>query len=218
VIHLYCRVIGHKRRRAAAGCRSNTAQKRVEHRVAYTCIFYIYIDMHISIYIYTYPCIYIYMYTYIYMYICVCAYMHICTYVFLCSFIAIHICTHIYCRAVGYNRGRAAAGYSSEGTQQGIEWSLAAVNSSAHDLGMAVRSLSHPPWILQHTATHCNTLQHTATHCNTLQHTATHCNTVSHPPWYVHHYPCVWENARHRVEWSLNTVLGRLWLVGSLKI
>ena len=31
--------------------------------------------------------------------------------------------------------------------------------------------------ILQHTATHCNTLQHTATHCNTLQHTATHCNT-----------------------------------------
>jgi len=54
--------------------------------------------------------------------------------------------------------------------------------------------------ILQHTATHCNTLQHitshykeprepsnmlhdlilqlTATHCNTLQHTATHCNTL----------------------------------------
>jgi len=55
--------------------------------------------------------------------------------------------------------------------------------------------------ILQHTATHCNTLlrtrtckcvgswrarlvgwrlQHTATHCNTLQHTATHCNTLLH--------------------------------------
>jgi len=31
--------------------------------------------------------------------------------------------------------------------------------------------------LLQHTATHCNTLQHTATHCNTLQHTATHRNT-----------------------------------------
>ena len=29
-------------------------------------------------------------------------------------------------------------------------------------------------WMLQHTATHCNTLRHTATHCNTLQHTATH--------------------------------------------
>jgi len=27
--------------------------------------------------------------------------------------------------------------------------------------------------VMQHTATHCNTLQHTATHCNTLQHTAT---------------------------------------------
>jgi len=32
--------------------------------------------------------------------------------------------------------------------------------------------------LLQHTATHCNTLQHTATHCNTLQHTAIHCNTL----------------------------------------
>jgi len=32
--------------------------------------------------------------------------------------------------------------------------------------------------ILQHTATHCDTLRHTATHCNTLQHTATHCNTL----------------------------------------
>ena len=46
-------------------------------------------------------------------------------------------------------------------------------------------------YILQHTATHCNTLQHTAntaTHCNTLQHTATHsarrcatyCRTTHH--------------------------------------
>ena len=33
---------------------------------------------------------------------------------------------------------------------------------------------------LQHTSTHCNTLQHTATHCNTMQHTATQCNTVQH--------------------------------------
>ena len=33
-------------------------------------------------------------------------------------------------------------------------------------------SCSHSPsYILQHTATHCNTLQHTATHCNTLHHT-----------------------------------------------
>jgi len=60
--------------------------------------------------------------------------------------------------------------------------------------------------LLQHTATHCNSLQHTATHCNTLHHThtatqlldeytsvcpplsarareratATHCNTLHH--------------------------------------
>ena len=36
--------------------------------------------------------------------------------------------------------------------------------------------------MLQHTATHCNTLQHTAPPCNTLQHTATHCKqrTATH--------------------------------------
>jgi len=35
-------------------------------------------------------------------------------------------------------------------------------------------------YVLQHTATHCNTLQHIATHRNTPQHTATHCNTLQH--------------------------------------
>jgi len=34
--------------------------------------------------------------------------------------------------------------------------------------------------ILQHTATHCNTLQHTTIHCDTLRHTATHCDTLQH--------------------------------------
>jgi len=38
--------------------------------------------------------------------------------------------------------------------------------------------------LLQHTATHCNTLQHTATHCNTLQHTATHCRALSLVAWF----------------------------------
>jgi len=42
------------------------------------------------------------------------------------------------------------------------------------------RLLTTKTLILQHTATHCNTLQHTATHCNTLQLTATHCNTLQH--------------------------------------
>ena len=34
--------------------------------------------------------------------------------------------------------------------------------------------------VIEHTATHCNTLQHTATHCNcnTLQYTAIHCSTL----------------------------------------
>jgi len=43
--------------------------------------------------------------------------------------------------------------------------------------------------VLQHTATHCNTLQHTATHCNTLQHTATHCNTLQHTATHCHTLP-----------------------------
>ena len=34
--------------------------------------------------------------------------------------------------------------------------------------------------VMQHTATHCNTLQHTATLCNTLQHSATHSTTLHH--------------------------------------
>ena len=34
--------------------------------------------------------------------------------------------------------------------------------------------------LLQHTATHCNTLQLAAPHCNTLQHTAIYCNTLQH--------------------------------------
>jgi len=39
-----------------------------------------------------------------------------------------------------------------------------------------------PRWerILQHTATHCNTLQHAATHCNIPQHTATYCSILQH--------------------------------------
>jgi hypothetical protein len=66
----------------------------------------------------------------------------------------------------------------------------------------------HEAYMLQHTATHCNTpkktatpathvwtrhvalimneasmLHHTATHCNTLQHTAMHCNTLQHTLW-----------------------------------
>ena len=41
--------------------------------------------------------------------------------------------------------------------------------------------------VLQHTATHCNTLQHTATHCNTLQRTATHCNSLQHTATHSQH-------------------------------
>jgi len=53
-------------------------------------------------------------------------------------------------------------------------------------------SLQVLPSLLQHNATHCDTLQHTVTHSNTLQHdsllvlssllqhTATHCNILQH--------------------------------------
>ena len=50
--------------------------------------------------------------------------------------------------------------------------------------------MTHPTGcLLQHTASHCNTLQaeedgrktsDTSLHCNTLQHTATHCNSLHH--------------------------------------
>ena len=38
-------------------------------------------------------------------------------------------------------------------------------------------------YMLQHTATHCNTLQHTAKCCNKLQHTVTHVNILKQRPW-----------------------------------
>jgi len=74
---------------------------------------------------------------------------------------------------------------------------------------VAVNSKTHPhtscPYSdkLQHTTTHWINLlllQHTATHCNTLQHTATHCNTLPLPLlpiWFIHakkriRARCVW--------------------------
>jgi len=51
--------------------------------------------------------------------------------------------------------------------------------------------------ILQHTATHCNTLKHDAIRCNTLQHTASHCNTLQH----------TWTRARAR--WGHSLVRAR---------
>jgi len=41
--------------------------------------------------------------------------------------------------------------------------------------GLATRG-----FMLEHTATHCNTMQHAATRCSTLQHTVTHCHTLLH--------------------------------------
>jgi len=55
--------------------------------------------------------------------------------------------------------------------------------------------------VLQHTATHCNTLQHTA-RCNTLQHTATHHNTLQHTTPHCntpHHM-------QHPIPWDRNLV------------
>jgi len=53
--------------------------------------------------------------------------------------------------------------------------------------------------LLQHTATHCNTLQHTATHCNTLRHIRAtrdalqlaHCNSLKRTT--TQHFGCVRE-------------------------
>ena len=50
--------------------------------------------------------------------------------------------------------------------------------------------------MLQHTATHCNTLQHTATHCNTLRLTAAHCNTLQHT---TAHYSTLQHTTAHHI-------------------
>jgi len=55
---------------------------------------------------------------------------------------------------------------------------VAVAAASALPVLLAVSLLFVCNTLLQHTATHCNTLQHTATHFNTLQHTAIRCNTL----------------------------------------
>ena len=63
---------------------------------------YIYICMHIYVYVYTYICIYIclyiYMYVYIYMSIFVYVYIYIYVYICICRYIYIYvyICIHVY--------------------------------------------------------------------------------------------------------------------------
>jgi len=47
-------------------------------------------------------------------------------------------------------------------------------NTNTHTLHYSHTLTTTNYHTLQHTATHCNTLQHSATHSNTLQHTATH--------------------------------------------
>jgi len=70
-------------------------------------------------------------------------------------------------------------------------------------------------YLLQHTATHWNTLQHTATHCRTLQqvnstvifitccntrqHTATHCNTLQHTATHCNKSALQWFSLLNRV-------------------
>jgi len=52
---------------------------------------------------------------------------------------------------------------------------------------LQTRDLISTHFILQHTASHCNTLQHTATHCNILRHTASHYIWMgrSSVPWLI---------------------------------
>jgi len=64
---------------------------------------------------------------------------------------------------------------------------------------------------LQHTATHCNTMQHTATQCNTLQHTATHCNSPQHTARDGWHIPRASRDADH----NANIPIFKLWDTGT---
>jgi len=66
--------------------------------------------------------------------------------------------------------------------------------------------------LLQHTASHCNTLQRTATHCNTLQLTSTHCEVATHVMSGLHlkhslfksRYTCHLRVATHAIDGRLH--------------
>jgi len=142
---------------------------------------------YIPVYIYIYIYVYIFLYIYIYTYKCTCIYIYI----------NICICNNLYVYICIYANISANSTTNSCST---IAFWRAPKDTTSWLLKMRCVQL------LQHTATHCNTLQHNSlqhtvghrrtprlgywrwgvcNYCNTLQHTATqvtatHCSTLQH--------------------------------------
>jgi len=68
--------------------------------------------------------------------------------------------------------------------------------------------------LLQHTATHCNTLQHVWAHSSTLQHTVPHCSTLQHTITFDVHTPFLHlKYTCTRLQWESNS-RAREWCTG----
>ena len=139
---------------------------------------------------------YIYNHIHIYIYIYIYIYIHIFRFVGTCNRL-VRVCRQFPAGSCRRNTRIWKAGHTAQYLSlRGCLLRAACFHSSAHRTG------SFCDMILQHTATHCNTLQgcllraavsshrngsfcdmilqHTATHCNTLQHPASPCNTLQH--------------------------------------
>ena len=101
-------------------------------------------------------------------YICVCIYMHI--HIYICIHTHTHSHTHIHTHVCTHTHWHVH-------THTQIHTHIHTDRRQAHRAG----ARENEGLALQRTAAHCNILQHTATHYQTLQQcTAAHCNTPQH--------------------------------------
>ena len=128
-----------------------------------------------NIYIYTY--IYIYAYTYMYIFIRVNIHVyniHVCVFIYIYIYIYIYISIYVH-HTWSHMNESCHVTLGDHGVTAPIDVHLM-VSPVDRIVGDFIDAGTH---ILQHTATHCNTLRHTATHWNTLEHTAIPCFLLS---------------------------------------
>ena len=122
-------------------------------------------------------CIHMYMYVYIYIYRDICMNIHIATH---CNtrHQTVPRCTILHHTATPLQHTCIFSKCTA--THLHIEQLLYTLPCNILQHTCIFRKCTATHCILQHTATHCDTLQHMATYCNTLQRTATHCSALQH--------------------------------------
>ena len=147
----------------------------------------IYIRTYTHIYKYIHMYIYIYIYIYVYIYICIYifTYTHIYIYVYTYIYIHTYLCT-VYILQSEESGGKHGSGcFTLECTTHLVNFVLTRMqqenkrrrtkseNWTQWRCRQRLEQLQHAVSLrlLQHTATHCDTLQNTATRYSTLQHT-----------------------------------------------